>query len=122
MCGHTLRRPQVELVSSHLHSVKHVETAEYNMGLCMGTYMVLLIEYTALNYGYYGGRKTCMANTETLIHSVRCEWIEQHVALTDAMFLNKNMFVNKKTRQNIFFYYGRTGKERRGQKRVSVCL
>lgn len=44
--------PQVEFGNSNLHSVKHMETAEYNMGLYTGTYLLLLTEYTAVTYGY----------------------------------------------------------------------
>lgn len=67
MSGHTWRQPRVEFINSHFLSGKHKKTAEYNVDLCTGTYMVLLITYTAVNYSYWGVRKTCMANTETSI-------------------------------------------------------
>lgn len=51
MSGHTLRRPHVEFINKHPLSLKHVEPAEYNMGLCMGTYVVL-IGYSAVSYSY----------------------------------------------------------------------
>lgn len=57
MPGRTVRRPHMELINKHPLSVKHVEPAEYNMGLCTGTYVVLLIEYSAVSCSHYVGRK-----------------------------------------------------------------